>query len=67
MKILITYLAVVTVFGGFGGGTSLYVAGRILLPELALPVPAYGAFFWAAFWLTLFGSLIHAVAALKES
>lgn len=66
MKTLLAYLLVVTVAGGFGSGTACYIAGRILLPELHLPVPAYGAFFWACFWVVLFGSAIHFLISLLE-
>jgi hypothetical protein len=59
VKIVLQYLFSAVVLGGFGFGSVGYLAGRIMLPELHLPVPAYGAFFWTSFWLTAFISIVH--------
>lgn len=45
---MIVLLAFVYVSGVFLGSGAMYVAGRILLPEMGLTAPAYWPWFWAA-------------------
>ena len=64
MKAFLQFMVTIVVVGGFGAGSITYIAGRIMLPELHLPVPAYGAFFWACFWLSLFCAVVAFLAEL---
>jgi hypothetical protein len=57
-------LIVAIVLGGFLGGIPLYMAGRILAPEVGLPVPPFGACYWAAFWFVLFAAISAAITAI---
>lgn len=65
MKLAFLFAAAVTL-GGFLGGIPLYMAGRILAPEIGISVPPFGACYWAAFWLALFASISAAIAAIGK-
>jgi hypothetical protein len=66
VKTVLVYLFSAVVLGGFGGGSVSYLAGRIMLPELHLPVPAYGAFFWTSFWLAVFASIVRFLVEIAK-
>jgi hypothetical protein len=44
----------------------LYLVCRVLLPEVNLPVPAYGALFWATFWGYLSVAAVVLIAMTAE-
>jgi hypothetical protein len=57
-------LAVAVALGGFLGGIPLYMAGRILAPEVGISVPPFGACYWVAFWFALFAATSAALGAI---
>lgn len=62
MEVFWAVMAGITAF--FAAALVLYIAGRILLPDMGLRAPDYWAWFWATFFVGGFAGIVKAVLSI---
>lgn len=62
--LLMMFMTLLAVMAASAGS---YISGRILLPEMGLMVPPYGAFFWASLFMVAAVAAVHICAAIIKA